>query len=127
MTNKKAHLIYLLQFASGRCYIGKTNNLDRRLATHAKSRTTLPGLAWRQHGAPEIEILHRCVLRAEAFILEAWEIHNRNTRSPNGYNILPGAEGRTVDQVRAWVHHCDFPKLSPAVRKAWEWYTSRQD
>ena len=60
-------------------------------------------------------------------ILEAWEIHNRNTRPPNGYNILPGAEGRTVDQVRAWVHHCDFPKLSPAARKAWEWYTSRED
>lgn len=65
-------------------------------------------------------------MRAEAFVLEPFEIAKRGTLVPAGYNIMPGAEGRTVRQVREWADHPDFPKLSAAARAAWDWYVSRE-
>ena len=68
-------------------------------------------------------ILHRCELRAEVFVLEAYEIHHRGTLAPGGYNIKGGAEGRTVEQVEAWIHCPGFLEgFSPAALKAWRWF-----
>lgn len=112
-------LVYLLDWRpAGRCYVGKTNNLKRRLSALRRERLSA---VWRVHGEPRVEVLHRCVLRAEVFVLEPWEIAGRGTLKPNGYNQSAGAEGRTVDDLRQWVDHCDFPRLSPAARRAWEW------
>ena len=114
-------LVYMLTWPNGKSYIGKTNNLDRRTA--ALRRSKLLTAVWRSHGEPEVTVLHRCALRAEVFVLEAYEIHRHGTLTPNGYNVSPGAEGRTVEQVRAWTTHPDFERLSPAALEAWRWLT----
>ena len=79
-------------------------------------------------GRVTAEALPRCFggvrrLRSEVFVLEAYEIARLGTLASGGYNFRPGAEGCTVDQVRAWLHHPDFPRLSPEARKAWDWFT----
>ena len=118
-----AHVVYMLDWslAGGRAYIGKTAGLDRRLREHSRGRLLA---VWRKHGPPAVTVLHRCALRSEAFILEPWEIHQRRTLAPGGYNLAPGAEGRTVAEVRAWATHPDFRKLSPAAHAAWEWFVA---
>ena len=114
-------LVYKLTWPNGKSYIGKTNNLRRRMG--ALRRSKLLAAVWRSHGEPEVAVLHRCELRAEVFVLEAYEIHRHGTTAPKGYNVSPGAEGRTVEQVRAWTSHPDFKRLSSAALEAWRWLT----
>ena len=114
-------LVYMLTWRNGKSYIGKTKNLRQRLG--ALRRSKLLAHVWRTHGEPDVTVLHRCALRAEVFVLEAYEIHRRGTTAPDGYNVSPGAEGRTVEQVRAWTSHPDFKRLSPAAVEAWRWVT----
>ena len=121
MLTAAGQVVYMLTWPNGKSYIGKTGNLRRRVADLRRSR--LLAHVWTAHGDPEVRVLHRCALRAEVFVLEAYEIHRRGTMAPDGYNVSPGAEGRTVDQVRAWTDHPDFPRLSPAALQAWRWLT----
>lgn len=123
------HCIYLLDWtkAGGRMYVGKTNDLKRRLPALRRSRNAV-GAAFRKRGDPEVVILHRCELRAEVFVLEAYEIHHRGTLAPGGYNIKGGAEGRTVEQVEAWIYCPGFLEgFSPAALKAWRWFVRGSD
>ena len=118
-------LVYFLDWsaAGGRGYVGKTNDLERRLASHRKSeRNAAVRQAFMKYGDPKITILHRCKMRAETFVLEPFEIHRLGTLSPGGYNMTAGAEGRTVQQVREWTTHPDFSRLSAEARAAWQWF-----
>lgn len=121
----KREKVYMLDWrpSGGLCYIGKTRRLKDRVQAHRRGGLKAVFL---KHGEPEIEILHECHMRAEAFVLEAWEIRAHGTlRRPGGYNGSLGAEGRCPADLMAWTEFPEFPFLSERARRAWEWLVGR--
>ena len=64
---EQVHLVYLLDWtkASGRIYVGKTNDLKTASAGLATFEECGGGGVQKNIGTPEVVILHRCELRAE--------------------------------------------------------------
>lgn len=90
-------LIYKLDFASGKSYIGlTTRTLMQRLAQHridmnSKGRGFLVHAAWLKHGEPIVSV----IAEAEGEELRQAErdaIRQLNTISPNGYNLCVGGD-----------------------------------
>lgn len=90
-------LIYKLDFASGKSYIGlTTRTLVQRIAQHRKDATRpeaafVVHAAWAKHGEPVVSVLRE----AEGEELRQAErdaIRQFNTLSPNGYNLCIGGD-----------------------------------
>lgn len=91
-----AKLIYIYRIffpTNGKCYIGQTIYLDRRMNEHIKSSKSLVGRALQKHDEWEVSLLHTCKTRDEANRIEIEEIRNHNSIKPNGYNITAGGGG----------------------------------
>lgn len=80
---------------SGKCYIGQTMNEEKRRQSHrciTRSKTIFSN-AIRKYGLDSMiyTVLHSGIeTRKELDDLEELEIKNRNTLSPNGYNMRTG-------------------------------------
>ena len=125
------HVVYMLTFADGRRYIGKTTDVGRRLAQLRTRGNTRLKVMLRDHGEPDVTILHRrChpapyVARAQVFVLEAWEIAQRDPE----LNVTRGAEARTPEDVRAWKKMPAWPAFSADEKalEAWKWFVGGED
>ena len=93
--------IYKIYFpTSGKCYIGQTANLQRRMKEHLESGS-LVCRALKKYDEWIPSILHTCQSRDVANTLEIEEIRNFNSIAPNGYNLTHGGEGGTPnDEVK---------------------------
>lgn len=91
---KRVNLLYRLDFASGKAYIGvSTESASRRYSGHQKDTTAgsmLPvHCAWRKYGAPQLIVL--AILEREMLPrAEYLAVSKYNTLLPNGYNCVPG-------------------------------------
>ena len=101
--------LYRLDFASGKSYIGITEQTARsRFNGHAESaRKGSPCAvhrAWRKHGAPKLVVL--AVLHSHQLKpTEQRAVRVFGTYGPNGYNMTPGGEvsPTTVPEIAARV------------------------
>jgi len=88
-------ILYLLEFSSGRLYVGLTRGkLSKRIAGHKKDAfkrmRDLPIYnAWRKYGDPKISIIQEGSIE-EIAQAEINAIIDLNCRVPNGYNIAFG-------------------------------------
>lgn len=99
--------IYRIYFlVSGKCYIGQTCDLKRRLETHLTA-DSLVGLALRKHDDWVPSVLHTCYSRDEANRVEIEEIRNFNSVSPGGYNLTHGGESSGTGGTFSGRHHTD--------------------
>lgn len=90
-------VIYCYTSPSGKQYIGQTINEKRRKADHKRAYGTcgLFRLAVLKYGMDNIkyEVLHKNIESIELLnFLEQKEIRERNTISPNGYNLDSGGK-----------------------------------
>lgn len=98
--------IYKIYFPeSGKCYVGQTDNIKRRMMQHlngAKSRTnSLVHRALLKYDDWEVVNLHTCQSRDEANCAEIEEVRNFNSVSPNGYNLNSGgAANKPSEETR---------------------------
>jgi hypothetical protein len=81
-------VVYRLDFASGKAYIGATKNLVQRLRSH-KSQKQQVGRAWRRFGAPKVSILAKTT-EDKIYSLEQKLVDQQGTLAPNGYNMKRG-------------------------------------
>lgn len=89
-------ILYKLEFANGKSYIGISLNPSKRFADH--KRCALDGKenavyrAWRKHGEPALKLLavveDRDLAETEIRAIKAF-----NTLVPNGYNVAEGGSG----------------------------------
>lgn len=90
-------IIYLItNNVNGKQYVGQTvRELDERLREHRRNTKSLIGKAFRKYGKNSftIEVLHHTEEFEKLQELEMFEIESRNTKSPNGYNIVNGGQG----------------------------------
>lgn len=92
------HILYNLNFSSGKSYIGQTvRKMNTRLAQHRQS--ALRGssqypvhCAWRKHGEPSVEIIGNFSSQDELHAAEIEAIKQHCTLSPYGYNVCHGGE-----------------------------------
>ena len=92
------HAVYRFKSKTdGKCYIGLTNNVTKRLAHHknptnwrsAKEKWKVLYMMFSMYGYEnyEFSILHENLTKKEAEYLEAKEIENHNCYYPNGLNV----------------------------------------
>lgn len=93
--------IYILtNRVNGKQYVGLDSNLPRRAKQHlngTSKRCPLIHGAIQKHGreAFRVETIAYPNITHEALCaVEMWQIAKRNTKSPNGYNLTDGGEGR---------------------------------
>jgi len=99
--------IYQIWFpTSKKCYIGQTDNLERRMKAHFKSGHLICRALWK-YDDWQISILHTCQTRDESNRIEIEEIRNFNSIRPNGYNISRGGDGGDTFTGR---HHTEETK-----------------
>lgn len=93
--------IYKLEFPNGKCYIGQSCNLKRRLKDYdhwekrCTAQTALYG-AFKKHGAPTKTIIFQDGGKLDQKKLDDLEIQyiqEFNSLVPNGYNIEKGGHG----------------------------------
>ena len=108
--------IYKIYFpVSDKCYIGQTNNFNRRMIEHAKGREdSLVSRAIKKHDTWDIAILHVCQSRNAANTLEVEEIRNFDSISPKGYNLNAGGDGKDpCDETRKRISAVTSGKNNP--------------
>ena len=128
--------IYKLTFTSGKSYIGQTvRSMSTRITQHKAAITAGSMLAvhcaWREHGAPEVQVIARSNDPEQLHSLERAAIIEHGTLSPGGYNISTGgdtapskspevaakiaakARGRVVPQEKR-------EQIAESMRKRWE-------
>lgn len=91
-----SYCVYLLTLGSGKCYVGLTGDLGRRLKEHVSSPQYLVGSAVKKHGIAFHEVLGEFATLPEAASFEVKEIERRSTLTPGGYNITRGGQGHAV-------------------------------
>lgn len=89
-------LLYKLDFASGKSYLGITiRSAKYRFAqhrAHSKKGVTAVYKAWRKYGAPKITVL--AIVETEDLAeTEIRAIRVFGTKTPNGYNMADGGNG----------------------------------
>ena len=88
--------IYKIYFpANGKCYIGQTNNLNRRMYEHLESKYPV-GRALRKYDDWLVSYLHICNSRSDSNMLEVLEIQRFDSLKPGGHNLTIGGEGGSV-------------------------------
>ena len=88
--------IYRIYFpASDKCYIGQTNDLQRRMKRHFESGSVICNALYK-YDDWQVSVLHTCKSRDEANKVEIEEIRNYNSVAPNGYNLTHGGGGGPV-------------------------------
>lgn len=101
-TQIRGGILYVLHFANGQCYVGQTQNIQRRLSSHRHASITgrLPiHEAWRIHGEPIVTTENlAAALLDEA---ERAKIAFLNCLWPAGLNVSRGGHG----PGRAGPHH----------------------
>ena len=89
--------VYLLTFRNGKCYVGVTWNLKKRMAEHLRNSTCGRNFALfnaiLKYGSPTMTVLATAIQYADAFHLEKKLIKEKNTLSPHGYNMTAGGDG----------------------------------
>ena len=93
-------LLYKLDFASGKSYIGITSQpLKRRINGHAdetrKGCSLLVHRAWRKYGAPKLAVL-AIVDRKDLLETERRAIAVFGTLAPGGYNLTAGGDANPM-------------------------------
>lgn len=78
-----------------KCYIGQTNNIEKRMKEHLRSGSLVCKALWK-YDDWDVSILHICKSRDVAHTLEIEEIRNHKSVAPNGYNLTYGGEGVTA-------------------------------
>lgn len=99
--NKEIVHVYRIYFqTSGKCYIGQTNNMKRRMKEHLTKTQgySLVRSALLKYDDWDVSVLHTCQSRNVANTIEIEEIRNHNCVSPNGYNLTSGGDANK---------HCD--------------------
>jgi group I intron endonuclease len=90
------YCIYQLTSPDGKSYIGRTNNINKRIISHkyASSCCSILFKAIQQYGIDnfKVVILRNDLTRAEANLLEIEYIAKHNTLYPQGYNRNTGEE-----------------------------------
>jgi len=100
---EQKNYVYLLTFASGKSYVGVSNNPKRRLMEHwsrSEAGTYALSYALKKYGNPQMRILAETQTKLEAFALEIKFIAEMNTLAPNGYNMTKGGEGADLPPER---------------------------
>lgn len=104
-----SYVYLVIDNSNDKCYVGKTNDIDRRWKEHCSERTkTAGGLLLRRaiqaHGVASfsLQILGQFENEDEAYEFEDRMVEEKNTKSPNGYNLVDGGRGSTrpSDDVR---------------------------
>lgn len=90
--SKKIYIYQIYFPTSNKCYIGQTDNLQRRMKAHLRSGYLICKALYKYDNW-EISVLHICKDRDVANTLEIEEIRNCNSVMPNGYNLTHGGEG----------------------------------
>lgn len=99
--------IYKIYFPEpDKCYIGQTNNLQKRMKEHLRSGY-LVYKALYKYDDWQVSILHTCKTRDEANRIEIEEIRNSNSVAPNGYNLSAGGGGGALFTGK---HHTEETK-----------------
>ena len=84
---------------NGKCYIGQTTNLAKRLVSHKKSNSSIFHKAIKKYGWINFsfEIVKECTSKEELNLMETFMIiiHKSHIKE-NGYNITWGGEGGDV-------------------------------
>ena len=93
--------IYRIYFpSSGKCYIGQTSNLKRRMMQHITGKfNSLVQKALMKHEGWKVSVLHTCTSRDEANRIEIEEIRNFGSVAPNGYNLTHGGDAETPSEL----------------------------
>ena len=92
-------VIYLIRnLINGKCYIGKTINLKRRIYEHFMGHSEgckLLSRAIKKYGKENfsVEILHEGIIPELLDEFEIQAIKEHNTKAPRGYNLTDGGEG----------------------------------
>lgn len=101
--------IYKIYFPlSDKCYIGQTQDLQKRMREHLCSGYLICKALYK-YDDWQVSILHTCKTRDEAHKVEIEEIRNYNSVVPCGYNLTRGGEGtgglkwsqESIDKMRA--------------------------
>ena len=92
MPSSKVYIYRIYFPASGKCYIGQTKDLQRRMKEHLKSGQVVCKALYK-YDDWAISVLHTCKTRDEANRIEIEEIRNFNSVVPNGYNVTAGGGG----------------------------------
>lgn len=92
-----AFILYEFTFTNGKKYIGQTvRKMSARLSQHRASVLRGSKLAvhcaWRKHGEPSVHIIGEYESAEALHAAEIAAIAERNTLSPNGYNLGYGGE-----------------------------------
>jgi group I intron endonuclease len=99
---ERNHVIYMITSPSGKSYIGLTKDYEKRMQYHQRpsSGCILIKNAIDKYGWDNLtkEILHENLTLDEANKLEEVEILERNTLSPDGYNLRTGGDSRIVSE-----------------------------
>ena len=104
--------VYLLTFASGKQYVGATNNLPGRMAAHKSTAKHKPGshpmyAEW----PPVIQILAKCTPKF-ALLIEKSFIQALETSVPKGYNkhayISEIPRRRHNKQIKSYSWHAEW-------------------
>lgn len=100
--------VYLHTFSNGKCYVGITNNLNKRWNEHKReaglNNPSKHYNAWRKYGEPVHTILHICETREQACELEIIEIARRGHYNTGlGGESGPGLSGSNHGRSRGLV------------------------
>lgn len=106
---------------NGRCYIGQTSNLAKRINHHGYEEGYF-GNALRKHGVGEFiwQILLNCRTRKEADFWEKFFIRELHTIRPNGFNLTLGGEGGDTFSNKTEKQKRDWRKKHSERMKNWE-------
>lgn len=101
MSNTRVYIYRIYFSASGKCYIGQTNDPKSRMSQHLRSKKSLVGRALQKYEGWKISVLHTCYSRDEANRIEIEEIRNFDSVHPNGYNLTHGGDsGSPSEETR---------------------------
>ena len=79
---------------NGKCYIGQTKNLGRRIRDHIRDKKSVISQAIRKYGVVNFKwcILEICFSQEELNEKEQWYIKHFNSFGESGYNLTIGGE-----------------------------------
>lgn len=93
----RAVYVYLLTFPNGKCYVGITRDMKKRLREHIRNSTEKRNAALfnaiRKHGIPKMDAIAVVPTYEEAFAMEKAKIGELGTLAPGGYNMTEGGDG----------------------------------
>lgn len=136
----KSYVYCIRNTLDGKCYVGKSNDPERRFKGHCKPNSSLISRAIHKYGKEvfEFQVVEECDTEDDAFKREVWYIAFFDCISPSGYNLDGGGEGGkkrhpesiTRGAVKLRGRHLSDEtknKLSASLKKVMGFYNNRPE